>query len=110
MKVESSGAIIKLEPACPWTEHLFELEKEMDLIGQIKFVLYKESERDRWRIQVSSSSSTVFINCICSIILVRSSSYRIIYKQVLLYNDYVVVYSLTTIQLSMALFLLQLQK
>ena len=62
----------------------------MDLIGQIKFVLYKESERDRWRIQVSSSSSTEFINFICSIILVRSSSYRIIYKQVLLRNDYVV--------------------
>ena len=53
MKVDSSGAVIKLEIACPWTEHLFELEKEMDLIGQIKFVLYKESERNRWRIQVS---------------------------------------------------------
>ena len=54
MKVDSSGAIIKLETACPWTDHLFELEKEMNLIGQIKFVLYKESERNRWRIQVST--------------------------------------------------------
>jgi len=52
VKVDSSGAIIKLEVSCPWIDHLFELEKEMDLIGQIKFVLYKESERNRWRIQV----------------------------------------------------------
>ena len=82
MKVDSSGAIIKLETACPWTEHLFELEKEKDLIGQIKFVLYKESERDRWRIQVSQVHPQYYF--VCSIILVRSSSYRIIYKQVLL--------------------------
>ena len=64
MKVDSSGAIIKLETACPWTEHLFELEKEMDLIGQVKFVLYKESERDRWRIQVSQCIHNNIIICI----------------------------------------------
>lgn len=53
VKVDSSGAIIKLKTSCPWIDHLFELEKEMNLIGQIKFVLYKETERNRWRIQVS---------------------------------------------------------
>ena len=78
MKVDSSGAIIKLEPACPWTDHLFELEKEMNLIGQIKFVLYKESERNRWRIQVSEHVYTV-LYIMYSITLVCSSIRRIIY-------------------------------
>ena len=82
MKVDCSGAIIKLDTACPWTEHLFEIEKEMDLIGQIKFVLYKESERDRWRIQVSYNNYQLYI-FVYSIILVCSSIHRIIYKQVL---------------------------
>ena len=75
---DSSGAIIKLEIACPWGDHLFELEREMDLIGQIKFVLYKETERDRWRIQVSGCLHSTQL-LVYSNILVCSSLCRIIY-------------------------------
>ena len=44
--------MIKLAEACPWKEHLSELEKEADLPKSIKFVLYKESNSDKWRVQV----------------------------------------------------------
>ena len=78
LQVDPGGAIIKLEVPCPWTDHLFELEEEMNLTGQIKFVLYSESERGRWRIQV-----LCLVRGAChevySIILVCSSLSRIIH-------------------------------
>ena len=46
--------MIKLAKFCPpWKEHLSELEREAGLHGSIKFVLYKESNSDKWRVQVS---------------------------------------------------------
>ena len=53
----------------------------MNLIGQIKFVLYKESERNRWRIQVREHVY-IPLYMVYSIILVCSSFRRIVYKQV----------------------------
>ena len=36
---------------CPWKEHLFKIEKQLGIEGQILYVLYKNKETD-WRIQV----------------------------------------------------------
>ncbi|KAL0273117.1 UNVERIFIED_CONTAM: hypothetical protein PYX00_005871 [Menopon gallinae] len=47
MAVHSSGEIIELEQPCPWSAHLQAIEKEKDLVGVIKFVLFKD---DNWRI------------------------------------------------------------
>lgn len=39
--VHSSGAVIELAHYCPWKEHLYDLEEEMGIEGQIKFCLYQ---------------------------------------------------------------------
>ena len=52
-QVDDSGEIIQLEQGCPWKEHLLDLEEKLSLPELcIKFVLYKETESDKWRIQV----------------------------------------------------------
>lgn len=39
---------------CPWKNHLLELEEEMGIVGQLKYVLYSEGDPSgKWRIQVS---------------------------------------------------------
>ena len=53
LQVHSSGAVLKLEEACPWKEHLFELERTLGLSESAKFMLYKEGDSDKWRVQVS---------------------------------------------------------
>lgn len=39
--IDSSGEIIKLGRYCPWKEHLYELEQELNIPQQIKFCLYE---------------------------------------------------------------------
>jgi len=48
--VHPSGAIIKLDPFCPWKAHLFDVEKEHGAEGQVKYVLYSDYGKS-WRIQ-----------------------------------------------------------
>eukprot|EP00357_Protocruzia_adherens_P033293 CAMPEP_0115010472 /NCGR_PEP_ID=MMETSP0216-20121206/23340_1 /TAXON_ID=223996 /ORGANISM="Protocruzia adherens, Strain Boccale" /LENGTH=335 /DNA_ID=CAMNT_0002378701 /DNA_START=12 /DNA_END=1015 /DNA_ORIENTATION=+ len=48
--VDPSGEILKLERFCPWVEHLHATEKEMNIVGLIKFVLY-EDRNGSWRVQ-----------------------------------------------------------
>jgi uncharacterized UPF0160 family protein len=53
-EVHSSGRVIALERACPWKEHLFDLESERGLTNgkEILYVLYPESNPEgNWRIQ-----------------------------------------------------------
>ncbi len=45
--------MLRLEEACPWKEHLFELERTLGLSESAKFMLYKEGDSDKWRVQVS---------------------------------------------------------
>jgi len=52
-QVDGSGEIIRLEPQCPWVEHLFALEYKLTISPNIKFVLYQEKESEKWRVQVS---------------------------------------------------------
>ncbi|CAM9350578.1 unnamed protein product [Discosporangium mesarthrocarpum] len=51
MEAHPSGKVVVLTGYCPWKGHLAELEKEMGLGDEIKFVLYSEGGSGRWRIQ-----------------------------------------------------------
>lgn len=45
--------IMVLTGFCPWKGHLLELEEEMDIAGELKYVLYAEGDpAGKWRIQV----------------------------------------------------------
>ena len=43
---------MRLEPFCPWKEHLFSAEESLSVSPSIKYVLYKEGVGTKWRIQV----------------------------------------------------------
>lgn len=58
LSVHSSGEIIELEQCCPWSAHLKSIEEENDLVGVIKFVLFKD---DCWRIMGVPESPGSFI-------------------------------------------------
>uniref|UniRef100_T1KBZ1 Uncharacterized protein n=1 Tax=Tetranychus urticae TaxID=32264 RepID=T1KBZ1_TETUR len=49
--VHPSGTIIdlSLNGGLPWKEHLFAVEKEMDIVGEIKFAIFQDLSKD-WRV------------------------------------------------------------
>ncbi|CAH3197508.1 unnamed protein product, partial [Porites evermanni] len=50
-EVDPSGEIIEFEEGgFPWKEHLFELEKDLNIEGEIKFVIYTD-QNHKWRVQ-----------------------------------------------------------
>ena len=52
-KVDPSGEIVEFEEGgCPWKEHLFELEENLDVEAPIKFVIYTD-QNNKWRVQVT---------------------------------------------------------
>lgn len=57
--VHKSGSVICLDTCCPWKEHLCEIEKAMNIEGQIKFVLYKDTN-EGYRIQTVPLSQGSF--------------------------------------------------
>ncbi|KAK3246821.1 hypothetical protein CYMTET_42441 [Cymbomonas tetramitiformis] len=56
---DPSGKIIKLETFCPWKEHLFLLEEELDIVGNTLFCLY-EDDKKNWRIQTIPVTTSSF--------------------------------------------------
>lgn len=52
-----SGKIVKLTSMCPWKEHLYELEKELNT-GEIMFVLFEG--QDDFRVQAVSMGPNSF--------------------------------------------------
>lgn len=46
LSVHESGEILELEEACPWKEHLFELEKEHGIEGIAKYIVSASSPTD----------------------------------------------------------------
>jgi uncharacterized UPF0160 family protein len=44
------GDVLLLHQACPWTSHLFEIEEELNIKGQVKYVLFTDQQK-QWRIQ-----------------------------------------------------------
>jgi len=47
--LNSSGELIFLDQYCPWPSHLLEIEEEMGIKGQIKYIIFGGGED--WRIQ-----------------------------------------------------------
>lgn len=49
--VDASGEILILKRYCPWKEHIFELEQELNVDPSIKYVLYEDDRSLTWRVQ-----------------------------------------------------------
>ena len=51
-EISKTGEIIKLQRPCPWKDHLIDIEKDNNLEGKLKFVLFPENEKsEKWRVQ-----------------------------------------------------------
>lgn len=50
LEVHESGQILEFKERFPWKEHLFGLEEELGLSGEIKYVLFKDKPNS-WRVQ-----------------------------------------------------------
>lgn len=48
--VDASGKIIRFDRFCPWKEHLFALEKELGITGEIQLALFADNS-GAWRVQ-----------------------------------------------------------
>lgn len=59
-QTHSSGGIIELTQICPWKQHLFDLEKEYDICGEIKYCVYESGPNDN-RVICVPVSATSFI-------------------------------------------------
>nr|BAD42335.1 GAMM1 protein-like protein [Nannochloris bacillaris] len=58
--IDPSGEIMKLNSYCPWKEHLHQLEKELGISGQVKYVLYEDEREKKWRIQAVGTAPGSF--------------------------------------------------
>lgn len=52
---------LQLHGSCPWKEHVYDIEKENQLQGLIKFVFYKDA-RGMFRVQAVSKGMDTFEN------------------------------------------------
>lgn len=59
-QTHSSGEIIELQDRCPWKDHLFDIEEELDIEEEIKFVIFHDST-DSWRVQAIPIQPDSFI-------------------------------------------------
>ncbi|TWW61898.1 UPF0160 protein MYG1, mitochondrial [Takifugu flavidus] len=61
-QVDPSGEVLLFsQGGCPWKEHLFALEKELNVETPIKFVLYTD-QNGQWRIQCVPAGLNTFQN------------------------------------------------
>lgn len=60
-EVDPSGKIVKLNMSCPWKEHLFDIEQENNVGGEILYVLYPD-KGSNWRIQCVPKALDSFTN------------------------------------------------
>nr|XP_057911704.1 UPF0160 protein MYG1, mitochondrial [Doryrhamphus excisus] len=61
-KVDPSGQVLLFsQGGCPWKEHLFALEKELQVETPIKFVLYPD-QNGQWRVQCVPAGLNTFQN------------------------------------------------
>ena len=61
-EVDPSGQIMRLVHFCPWKEHLYQLEAELQLPKPILFVLYLDDRENKWRLQAVSVGPGSFEN------------------------------------------------
>jgi uncharacterized UPF0160 family protein len=55
-----SGEIVYLPNYCPWKSHLYDIEKELLIDGQIKFVLYNDTTGNMVRVQAINVEGSAF--------------------------------------------------
>lgn len=61
-QVDPSGEVLLFsQGGCPWKEHLFSLERELEVVTTIKFVLYPDQNAN-WRIQCVPAGLNTFQN------------------------------------------------
>ncbi|KAG8007655.1 UPF0160 protein MYG1 [Nibea albiflora] len=61
-QVDPSGEVLLFsQGGCPWKEHLFALEKELQVEMPIKFVLYPD-QNGQWRVQCVPAGLNTFQN------------------------------------------------
>ncbi|PIN97601.1 hypothetical protein AB205_0061300 [Aquarana catesbeiana] len=62
LQVDNSGEVVMLaQGGCPWKEHLFQVEKELSLEKQIKYVIYPD-QSGKWRVQCVPTGPNTFQN------------------------------------------------
>jgi uncharacterized UPF0160 family protein len=61
LNIDPKGRIILLDVSCPWKQHLFDLEAELKIGGQIQYALFKDVG-ESWRVQSVPLSSDSFEN------------------------------------------------
>ncbi|KAG2483936.1 hypothetical protein HYH03_017256 [Edaphochlamys debaryana] len=61
-EVHPSGKIMLLEEYCPWKDHLYDLEKEHGIEGQLLFCVYQDDRDKSYRVQAVSVGPGSFEN------------------------------------------------
>ena len=59
-EMHKSGQIVEFTERFPWKEHLFDLEEEMNIGHEIKFVLFNDKPNS-WRVQAVPVNPTSFV-------------------------------------------------
>jgi len=59
LNTHKSGKIIELKQFCPWSSHLFDIEKEQNLKGSLIYVVFPDSSKG-WRVQAVPVSEGSF--------------------------------------------------
>lgn len=59
-EIHKSGQIIEFTERFPWKEHLFDLEEEMNIGHEIKFVIFNDKPNS-WRVQAVPVNPTSFV-------------------------------------------------
>lgn len=58
-QIDPSGRIVELAQFCPWKEHLFQVEKDLDIMDSIQFVIFQDS-LGSWRVSTVPLNPTSF--------------------------------------------------
>ncbi|XP_047510826.1 MYG1 exonuclease [Pieris napi] len=59
-EVHKSGKILEFKERFPWKEHLFDLEEEMGLIGEVNYVVFNDKPNS-WRVQAIPVAPVSFV-------------------------------------------------
>lgn len=59
-EADPSGGIMRLLGYCPWKEHLYVLEREAGIEGQVIYVVYEDEREKKWRVQAVGAAPGSF--------------------------------------------------
>lgn len=58
---DANGEIIVLSRFCPWKDHLLDIEREQNILGQVKYCLFQDT-KGSWRVQCVGVEGQSFQN------------------------------------------------